>query len=140
MMAARIESAVLPSAWASKFRMMRCRRTAGGEFFDVVDAQMETPVHQGEHTPALHQRLRPAGRTAVADVAPGQFVRARLVRLRCHYELDGIILNMRRDQNFAAYGAKLEHVVAVEHGVNRGILAAYGAFHDARSTRRARGR
>ena len=40
MIAERMVSGVCPSAWASKFKMMRCRSTAGGDVLDVLDGEM----------------------------------------------------------------------------------------------------
>src|SRR5258707_847947 len=39
---------------------------------DVLYGEVEAPAHQRVHTAALHQRLRAARRTAVADVPLGQ--------------------------------------------------------------------
>jgi hypothetical protein len=91
---------------------------------------MVAAAHQRQHAPALHQGLRAARRTSVADVLAGHFVRFALLRLRGHHQLDGILLHVRRDQNFTAYRAHFHNGVAVEHRTDLRLFPLNGALHD----------
>ena len=64
---------------------------------NVIHAQMETTVHAVLHPPAFHQRLRASWRAPVPDVPVSQLVSSSVLRLRRHHQIDGELLNVRRD-------------------------------------------
>ena len=124
-------SGVWPSAWASKFKMMRWRSTAGAISRISSMLRLQTAAHERQHASAFDQRLGAARRTAIANVFVGERVSAGRAGLRGHDQVNGEILHVRGDQNFAAGGAQLQNRFAVHHLFERGLVAMNGALDDA---------
>ena len=55
-----------------------------------------------------------------------------VVGLGRHDQLNGVLQHMRRNQDIVADGPDIEDVGTIENGMNGGLFARDGAFHDAR--------
>ena len=104
-----------PSAWASKFKMMRCRsEVEQHQRANVFHAHVEAPRQQRAHFAAKDQCLRAARRTAIADIFGGQeiFTAFGMSRER---ELHDIFLDVRRHRDCANHFAHLKDLRTIHH-------------------------
>ncbi len=83
----------------------------GGHVLYIVDRQVIAAAHKGEHATALHECLRSAGRTSVADILAGGFMRFLLIWLRGHDYMYGVIAHMRRDHHLTADVADFQNLL-----------------------------
>ena len=98
----------------------------------VVDAHLQTSLHQRTDPAAEDQRLGSARRASVADVLSRQRIPGPGLGLGRQHEADGIVPDVRRHKQFRCHGSQFEDLPAVKHGVHLRLDRHSGPLHDRR--------